>query len=223
MARGRPRKFDRNVALHRAMEVFWEKGYEGSQLTDLTTAMEINPPSFYAAFGSKEEAFREALELYEREMIHGWVEAFREGFNTRQAIMALLDYTVDVALAAPGPGGCMMVMSMINAMPGSERLRELLQDRWRAAISRIFGRLERGIRDGDLPASTNIARLTTFIGAIVQAISLQARDGATRDELNDIVVSAMMAMPGPEDVGGAVHGAIPTYIRKSRANTDRSA
>ncbi|NKX16695.1 helix-turn-helix transcriptional regulator [Ochrobactrum pseudogrignonense] len=62
--RGRPRSFDRDDALRRVMEVFWAKGYEGAQLIDLTAAIGVTPPSFYAAFGSKEAAFREAVELY---------------------------------------------------------------------------------------------------------------------------------------------------------------
>lgn len=208
MARGRPRSFDREVALRRAMEVFWEKGYEGAQLTDLMAELGINPPSFYAAFGSKEAAFREALELYEREMVSGWINAFIVGLNTRQAIRSLLDYTIDVALAAPGSGGCMMVMSMINAKPGSEPLRELLENRRREGLRQIRERLERGVRDGDLPRSTDTKRLATFFGAVVQAISLQARDGASRDELNDIVVSAMMVMPEPGPAGLGAHEAL---------------
>lgn len=200
MSRGRPRNFERDVALRSAMEVFWEKGYEGAQLTDLTKAMGINPPSFYAAFGSKEAAFREALELYEQTTVRGWIEAFGDDLDTCQSMRALLDYTIDVALAAPGPGGCMMVMSTINAMPSSEALRDLVDSRRREGLRLIADRLERGVREGDLPSSTGVTRLAMFFGAIIQALSLQARHGATRAELNDIVAFAMMAMPEPADI-----------------------
>ena len=102
----------------------------------------------------------------------------------------------------------MMVMSMINAKPGSEPLRELLENRRREGLRQIRERLERGVRDGDLPRSTDTKRLATFFGAVVQAISLQARDGASRDELNDIVVSAMMVMPEPGPAGLGAHEAL---------------
>lgn len=197
MPRGRPRAFDRDVALQRAMELFWARGYESAQLTDLTAAMGINPPSFYAAFGSKEAAFREALQLYERKMGEGWINALGGDLDVRQSIKTLLDSTVDLVLAAPGPGGCMMVMGMINAMPGNEPLRDLLRNRRREGLRLIRERLDKAVRDGELLPSTDTARLATFFGAVVQAVSLQARDGATREELDHIVACAMMAMPEP--------------------------
>lgn len=177
------------------MEVFWEKGYESAQLIDLTTAMGINPPSFYAAFGCKETAFREALALYQRKLGAAWSGALKSGIDTRQSIQSLLDYSIELALSAPGPGGCMMVMSMINATPSSQALTDLLRQRRQEASHQIRERLHRGVREGDLPSSTDVERLATFYWAVLQAISLQARDGASRKELDDIAVSAMMAMP----------------------------
>lgn len=207
MPPGRPRNFNRDVALERAMELFWARGYEGAQLVEIAEVMGINPPSFYAAFGSKEAAFREALELYERKMGDGWIKAFGDDLDARQSIQALLEYVIDVALAAPGSGGCMVFVSMINAMPSNTPLSDLLRNRRREAFGKIRERLEGGVRDGDLPPSTHITRLANFIYAIVQSISLQARDGATRKELEDIVGTAMMAMPnsghGPLSSGEA--------------------
>ena len=180
------------------MEVFWEKGYEGAQLIDLTAAMGINPPSFYAAFGCKEAAFREALALYQRKLGEAWIASLDSGADTRRCIRSLLDLSIEVALSAPGAGGCMMVMSMINAMPVSLSLTELVRQRRQEAFRLVRERLERGVREGDLPPSSDVERLAIFYGAILQAISLQAREGASRKELDDIAASAMMAMP-PEN------------------------
>jgi AcrR family transcriptional regulator len=188
--RGRPRKFDRHEALLQAMNIFWAKGYEGTQLTDLTAAMGINPPSFYAAFGSKEAAFREAVELYEATVAAGPLRALETNESTREAIRAMLIGGVDRA----GSVGCMMMLGVVNCLPANEPLRALLlsiRQRGREAIRR---RLERGVREGDIPPDTDVERLTTFYSAIPQAISLQARDGASREQLEDVVISAMAAL-----------------------------
>ena len=209
MRRGRPRNFDRDVALQRAMELFWAKGYESAQLGDLTTAMGINPPSFYAAFGSKEQAFREAVQLYERKIGEGWIKALTDVPDVRRAIKALLDYNIDLVLSAPGPGGCMMVVGMVHALPDNEPLRELLRDRRREGYQFLLARLEQAVRNGELPPSTDAARLATFYSAVLKALSLQARDGATREDLKHVATCAMMAMPAPEPVCPAARKTAP--------------
>ena len=89
---GRPRSFDRKVALRRAMEVFWALGYEGATLNELQEAMGgITPPSFYAAFGSKEQLFREAVELYSTTLGVPMMQALEEGPSARASIEALLN------------------------------------------------------------------------------------------------------------------------------------
>ena len=218
MARGRPRNFDRDVALQSAMELFWAKGFEGTQLTDLTEAMGINPPSFYAAFGSKEMVFREAMELYERQTGAGRLKALGDDLDTRRSIRALLDHAIDVALAAPNSGGCMVMMGMINAGPGHDTLCDLLRSRRRENLLQIRDRLKRGVREGDLPPSAEIARLATFYAATMQAISLRARDGATRKELDDIVDCAMKAMPEPGSGVLSTQNAPPARHRAPRTN-----
>lgn len=193
--RGRPRSFDRQLALQRAMELFWSKGYESTQLTDLTAAMGINPPSFYAAFGSKDAAFREAVDLYAQTVGSRWARALHDSKNAREGIRAMLDNSVEVALTAPGSPGCMIILGLVNCTQRSERLRDLLRNlRWETTED-IRARLEKGVQEKDLPPDTDVARLATFYTAMLQGISLQARDGATREELDGIVACAMAALP----------------------------
>jgi AcrR family transcriptional regulator len=193
--RGRPRSFDRKLALQRAMDLFWSKGYEGTQLTDLTAAMGINPPSFYAAFGSKAAAFREAIDLYAATAGGDWARALQDGKNAHESIRAMLAASVEVALAAPGLPGCMMILGLVNCTRESEPLRDLLRDWRRQAPHDIRARLEKGVQEQDLPPDADVAGLAAFYSAVLQAISLYARDGATREELDSIVACAMAAMP----------------------------
>src|SRR5438309_11392407 len=90
MPRGRPREFDREAALERAMQVFWRHGYEATSVSDLTRAMGINPPSLYAAFGDKEQLYLSAIERYEQGRREVVAQLLDEAPSARQAIERLL-------------------------------------------------------------------------------------------------------------------------------------
>src|SRR6185312_14606585 len=107
-APGRPRAFDPDAALDRAMHVFWAKGYEGASLSNLTKAMRINRPSLYAAFGNKEALFRKAVERYEEKHACRIREALEEP-KIRVAIEKLLRGNVELFTDPRNPSGCFMV------------------------------------------------------------------------------------------------------------------
>jgi AcrR family transcriptional regulator len=88
--RGRPRSFDRDKALERAMQVFWRQGYEATSVSDLTRAMGINPPSLYAAFGDKERLYLDALERYQRSRLAAVAKWFGEEPTAKAAVARLL-------------------------------------------------------------------------------------------------------------------------------------
>ncbi|WP_394828185.1 TetR/AcrR family transcriptional regulator [Pendulispora albinea] len=192
--RGRPRTFDREHALHRAMEVFWAKGYEGAQLTDLTAAMGINPPSFYAAFGSKEEAFREAVELYRGTVGASTLRALDAGGSVRDAVEGMLLQSVDNVLAAPGRGGCLLILGVVNVLPENEPLRRLLIGIRAETAARLQERLDRAVQEGELAQGTDTRALTMHFATVMQGLSLQARDGITREDLVRAVSSAVRVL-----------------------------
>lgn len=192
--RGRPRSFDRDQALERVMQVFWAKGYEGAQLTDLVAAIGITPPSFYAAFGSKEAAFREAVDLYLATVATGLRRALDDATTARQGIRNALEGSIDVALSSE-PGGCFLILGLVNCLPENETARShLLRARQQTTVM-LGERLEKGVRDGDLPADTDVEGLAAFYHGAMQAISFQARDGATREQLGKLIEPAMAALP----------------------------
>lgn len=194
MPRGRPRSFDRDVALGRAMEVFWAKGYEATQLVDLTGALGINPPSFYAAFGSKEALYREAIALYLRTAGAGSMKALADTPQLRQAIKGMLLASLGAALASPSAGGCMVSLGLVNCQDQNASLREYLRDLRSTTTALIRQRLERGVADGELAPDTDTGRLAAYFAAIIQGISAQAQDGASRETLQGIVDTAMAAL-----------------------------
>lgn len=192
--RGRPRSFDRDTALRRAIEVFWAKGYEGAQLVDLTAAMGINPPSFYAAFGSKEALFREALDLYLATDGASSMQALETHATARRSILGMLTASAEIALASPGGGGCMLILGLVNGLSENDGLRRHLAGLRRETIDRIRRRLQRGVEDGDLPAGTDVNGLAIFFGTVMQGLSLQARDGASREELLAAAIAAIKVL-----------------------------
>ncbi|MGK9231420.1 TetR/AcrR family transcriptional regulator [Inquilinus limosus] len=192
--RGRPRSFDRDTALRRAIEVFWAKGYEGAQLVDLTAAMGINPPSFYAAFGSKEALFREALDLYLATDGAASMQALEAGATARESILGMLTASAEIALASPGARGCMLILGLVNGLPENEGLRHHLAALRGETTDRIRRRLQRGVAEGDLPPGTDVDGLATFFGTVMQGLSLQARDGASREALTAAATASVKAL-----------------------------
>ncbi len=175
------------------MEVFWERGYEGASLNDLTTAMGIKSPSLYAAFGCKEALFREAVALYDAVEGEATNRALRQEPTARAAVEAMLRCNADMYVDPAKPPGCMIVLAATVGSPENEDVRSCLAHYRRSGQEALRRRLERGIADGDLPPGTDAAALAAFYTSVLQGLAIQARDGASRQALGDIVDCAMAA------------------------------
>jgi AcrR family transcriptional regulator len=192
--RGRPRSFDREKALRRAMEIFWALGYEGTTLTDLQDAMGgITAPSFYAAFGSKESLFREAVELYKNTYGAPMLRALTEGPTARESVKLMLYAAVESFSYPNTPHGCMLMTGAINCTRANRDVEEHLRD-MRSRRQRIIRqRLRRGVQEGDLPPGLDLIALASFYTTVLDGLSTQARDGASRKALKAAVGCAMAA------------------------------
>jgi AcrR family transcriptional regulator len=195
MARpGRPRSFDRDDALRRAMQVFWARGYEGATLTSLQKAMGgITAPSLYAAFGSKEKLFREAVELYSKTLGVPMIKALAEQPTARAALEALLEAAVGAFCKPGAPRGCMLVQGAMNTMPANKSVQEYLHGLRARRKKLIRQRLERGVAEGELPSGLDSGALASFYTTLVDGLAIQARDGASRKALKFAVRCAMAA------------------------------
>jgi AcrR family transcriptional regulator len=200
--RGRPRAFDRTEALRQAMTVFWERGYEGASISDLSAAMGISSPSLYAAFGCKEQLLREAVALYNEIEGADIAAALRRLPTAREAIAEVLRRNA-VAYTDPGkPTGCMIVLTATTYTEGNRAVHDHLAD-WRMSLERDFReRLERGIADGDVPAGADAATIAAFYNTVNHGMAIQARDGTDRPTLSAVAEAAIAAWDGL--VGSAV-------------------
>jgi AcrR family transcriptional regulator len=194
---GRPRSFDRDSALRRAMEAFWSKGYDAVTLEDLQQAMGgLAPPSFYAAFGSKEKVFREAIELYVRTEGAPTIEALSRGKTARESVQAMLVAAVDVLTQRDKPCGCMVAANFAACSPRHEAVRELLSELRNLRRKKIRDRLRQGVKDGDLPKDADVPSMARFYSMTLDGLSLEAREGASRKALGAMIRGAMAAWDG---------------------------
>ncbi len=193
--RGRPRSFDRTAALDRALEVFWRNGYEATSIHDLTTAMGINPPSLYSAFGDKERLFLEAVSRYQSGPGRTAYALAESSPTARAAIRRLLEVSAIEFTRSSHPPGCMVVGSGLSCS-SSPRIQACLK-KYRSAGERwMRARIRRGIADGEL-SGTSASALAKLYMTVMEGMTIQARDGATRAKLLAVVDAAMAAWPVP--------------------------
>lgn len=193
---GRPREFDREAALETAMLLFWRKGFAATSMNELCDAIGIRSPSLYAAFGSKEQLYLEAVERYvDRQGRLVW-NKLKDGTSARAGVENLLRAaTESLPKSRTSPAGCMAVLAAVG-------------DEWPAAVTRVAkkvrldmldtlrARVEAAVAERELPPSTDVDGLSRFYLSVFEGMAIQARDGATEAELRSVAAAAMSAWPG---------------------------
>jgi AcrR family transcriptional regulator len=194
MSVGRPRAFDTEQALDRAVDLFWTQGYEGTSLADLTEAMGINKPSLYAAFGNKESLFRKAIERYQEDQASYIGVAMAEP-TARKAIEKMFASHARFLSGREKPPGCMTVQSAMSCSKESRQVQNELVAIRRHSEDVLRERLEQGIAEGDLPEGTDVAALAKYLSTVSQGMALKSTEGVTYDELMSVASMAMCAWP----------------------------
>ncbi|PKR59901.1 TetR/AcrR family transcriptional regulator [Thalassospira lohafexi] len=193
--RGRPPAFDRDDALDKALGLFWERGYDNTSMADLSTAMELRPPSIYAAFGSKETLFDEVIAHYSK--LHGteiWgnLERFK---HPKDATHHVLVASANAFTRDDTPHGCLVVLAAPQANSNHATVNQTLRGHRRKVTETLRNLYAEGQRRGHIPSIANIDTMAAYYATVQHGMSIQARDGATRTDLIAVADAAMTTWP----------------------------
>ena len=202
MAGGRPRAFDADEALDRALEVFWRQGFEGAALSDLTAAMGINRPSLYATFGNKEALFRKVLDRY-ADGPAAFATRALELPRAKDVAEALIYGAIELTTGPDTARGCINVRTAQACGPDAEPPRHEAITRRAADHAALRRRLRRAQAEGDLPSDADPGALAQFLTTFMDGIAVQASSGASRTQLRRATAIALRAWPVPHPANGS--------------------
>src|SRR3984957_5459867 len=190
---GRPRGFDTEAALDAAMRVFWEKGYEGATLADLTDAMRINRSSMWAAFGNKEDLFKKAFERYAN-TYQGFIREALEKPTARQMLESTLRSTGDFLPTQGKPKGCWSIQGALAVGDEASPIKKWLIQARKHGESVARERFEKAKKSGELGTNADPAAVASYFATLLQGLCVQAAGGATKAEMTRVVDTALRYM-----------------------------
>ncbi|GAC32097.1 TetR/AcrR family transcriptional regulator [Paraglaciecola polaris] len=191
---GRPRAFDMQIALEKALDVFWAKGYDGASLSDLTTAMGINKPSLYSAFGNKEQLFLKAIEFYENRPCGFFKPALEQKTAYEVAEFMLLGAAKNMSDSSH-PQGCVMVQGALACSEAAAGVKDVLTKRRHQGENELRSRLELAQQQGDLTDEADASTLARYLCTVINGIAIQASSGATEAQLVGVAKLALASFP----------------------------
>ncbi|MFT0211577.1 TetR/AcrR family transcriptional regulator [Pseudomonas sp. F1_0610] len=193
--RGRPKRFDEQEALQKAMLLFWQNGYIATSISDLTQALGITAPSLYCSFGDKASLFNRCIDYY---LTHEAcpILPIMEKAKTAKVAFELLMYDSAKRLVQPDkPMGCMLITATMSGAHEIPEVQHNVQEKRKSYKQHLLQRLQLGIEQGDVAANAPIQAITDFYLTVINGLTVQACDGASLEELNHVIFNAIQAWP----------------------------
>ncbi len=187
---GRPRKHSIEQTLDTALQTFWTRGYANTSISDLSKALGVGPSSLYNTFGSKANLYNQCLTAYVNKNGHLMQDALAHP-NLQTALYTLVMGYVGTYTQAGCPAGCAILNAPSDDDPQVQTLLDTLRS---STLQAVHARIQKGVDDGDLPADTSVNGMARFVMSVLQGMSLQARDGATADDLRALATASMLGL-----------------------------
>ena len=191
---GRPLSFDRDAALEQAMLTFWRYGYETTSIVDLTTAMGVTAPSLYTAFGDKKRLFLEAARRYAGDP-GAMAQALDDAETAYEAARTMLISAATAFTGEATPRGCLLASATASGSSASTDVQCAIADIREGIAIQLRARITRDVGKGILAPDVDVAAVAGMVMAIIQGMSVLARDGMNRPELLAIVERTLQAWP----------------------------
>jgi AcrR family transcriptional regulator len=193
--RGRPRAYQPEIALGKALDLFRKGGFAATSLDDLSAATGMNRPSLYGAFGDKRELYIKSYARYRADARAAMLDIFREELPIRQRLARIYTVALDIYLSGEaGPRGCFTVMTAASEAVADPEIRALVLEGF-LELDRAFAACFRRAREnGELPESADPVVLAQLASATVHTIAIRARARVPRKELEAIVKGAIDVM-----------------------------
>ena len=190
--RGRPRAYDPEVALAKATETFWAQGFAGASLDDLSAATGMNRPSLYGAFGDKQTLFKTALDAYMDRSRAAMTEAFRGGGTLREVLTRIYHTALGFYMSDDmGGRGCFLASAGLGQAVVDSEVRQTVADGLHELDRGVEGLMQRRQAKGELPSTVDPIALGRVASMMMNALSVRARAGETREQL-EATISVMV-------------------------------
>ena len=191
---GRHREFDVQKVLDSALDVFWQKGYEGASYADLTSATGVERPGLYSAFGNKESLFKKALERYYDYYLAFFPAALALP-TSREVVECLLFKSAELNTRYPDKRGCLGIQGALACSSSSESVRLAVVEARANGEEMLRERLQRAKTEGDLSDTADCAALASYVCAVLHGMAVQAKAGFSKERLEAVAKQALASWP----------------------------
>lgn len=194
--RGRPKTFDRDATLDKAMALFWQHGFDATSLSDLVAATGAKAPTLYAEFTNKEGLFRAVVERYNEKFAGQRKTALVcPECTVSEGIEKYFRSTAACFTDKEKPAGCFYICTSTALSAESGEVADMLRARYDGQERDLNAFLQDRVAAGELNANTDVAALASWLSCMLQGMSVRAREGASRQELDSIIDTLMLQWP----------------------------